>query len=64
MSKAAGYGPKSYEKIKQDGFYGCMLSNEEQNLAPFDSYDEIAKIFAEMIKSCQAYGFECLQGRL
>ena len=64
MNKAAGYGPKSYEKIKQDGFYGCMLSNEEQNLPPFDNYDEIVKIFAEMIKSCQAYGFECLQGRL
>ncbi len=64
MNMAAGYGPKSYEKVKQDGFYGCMLSNEEQNLPPFDNYDEIVKIFAEMIKSCQAYGFECLQGRL
>ncbi len=64
MNMAAGYGPKSYEKIKQDGFYGCMLSNEEQNLPPFDNYDEIVKIFAEMIKGCQAYGFECLQGRL
>jgi hypothetical protein len=64
MNTAAGYGPKSYEKIKREGFYGCKLSKEEQNVTPFDNYDAVVKIFAEMIKSCQAYGFECLQGRL
>ncbi len=64
MNKAAGYGPGSYAKAKEEGFYGAILSHVEQQRGPFDNYDWVIRIFTEMIKGSQAFRFQCLQGRL
>ena len=33
-------------------------------MKPFEDYDDIIMIFAELIKGCQAYRFQNLEGRL
>ncbi len=52
------------DNIVDGGFEGAILSDVEQQREPFDNYDRVIKIFAEMIKGSQAYRFQCLQGRL